>query len=151
MTSTLNDDDQPRRSDVVRRELEQFRRDLSDAAEHHRRDDYRDALANLKAAEAELASAELREHHDTTRAAKAKAAEATFRESYGHATAGEVLADRFRNAVGVAKVTQADLTAAVARVVLEPKPTAADLGAEVLRKALTNAEETRKAFENPAA
>jgi hypothetical protein len=54
-------EDAPRDSADVRRDVDAWRSALTEAARSGDRDDYTDALAGLRAAEAELKEAELRE------------------------------------------------------------------------------------------
>lgn len=66
MTATGLGDPTPRNSADIRRDVDAYRQALTDTARSGDRDEYTDALASLRAAEAELKEAEAREFHTIT-------------------------------------------------------------------------------------
>lgn len=143
--TTATDSPEPRRSDVIRREVNAYRAAISDAARAGDNEGYREALAGLNATQRELEAAERREYNaDEQERRNAKHAEA-FERTYGATSVGELLARRLTTEEGahVNRVNAAERTAAIAEHILGQQPTDVDRAAEALQRIRKQVEDAK--------
>jgi hypothetical protein len=132
--------------DELRQTIAARRQAVTDAAQSYgssHAEDLDDALANLRAAEQELAAEEVADARATQQARRDQQARDAFAARYGDSTPGEVIARRRATDAGkhLAEAEAARRAQAIAEAIYLPRPTAEDHAAAILKDARTRAEE----------